>query len=71
MATDFCPEKYGMIFCPSCLSKGYTSGSQDIRKVCGMCGGFGLIKKERFGYKENQIIELAKNQLFAHSFSQL
>jgi len=42
----FSPERYGMIFCPDCNGLGkFTNDNEEI-KVCRVCGGFGLIKKE-------------------------
>jgi DnaJ-class molecular chaperone len=42
----FSPEKYGMIFCPDCNGLGKVTNDNEEIKVCRVCGGFGLIKKE-------------------------
>jgi uncharacterized OB-fold protein len=39
------PEKYGMVVCPDCKSKGYVGYPK--RQCCPRCGGFGFIKKEK------------------------
>ena len=39
------PEKYGMVVCPNCKSKGYVGYPK--RRCCPKCGGFGFIKKEK------------------------
>ena len=44
MNKTFDPEKYGMVVCPLCKSKGFIINPK--RKCCTKCGGFGLIKKE-------------------------
>ncbi len=58
----FDPEKYGMIFCPGC--RGFGKSFHDARgvNVCKVCGGFGLIKKEKKGsvFDQNVPIELLK-----------
>ena len=38
------PEKYGMVVCSCCNSKGFIQNPQ--RQCCPKCGGFGFIKKE-------------------------
>jgi len=43
----FNPEKYGMIFCPDCSGSGRSFADAKGVNVCKVCGGFGLIKKER------------------------
>jgi hypothetical protein len=40
------PEKYKMIFCPSCEGTGKSSNGDEVAKVCSQCGGFGWVKKE-------------------------
>ena len=42
----FTPERYGMIFCPDCNGLGRFDNDNEEIKVCRVCGGFGLIKKE-------------------------
>jgi rRNA maturation endonuclease Nob1 len=42
----FDPEKYGMIFCPSCYGSGRSFNNPEGGHVCKVCGGFGLIKRE-------------------------
>ena len=44
------PEKYGMVVCPVCKSKGYFQNPE--RQCCPKCGGFGFIKKESEIFKE-------------------
>jgi hypothetical protein len=65
MTKNLRPEKYGMRPCPGCSGKGYCDESYGERKVCGMCGGFGFIKKEKFGTEKNpnQIMSMNKNFL--------
>jgi len=41
---NFDPEKYGMMVCPCCNSRGYIQNPK--RQCCPKCGGFGFIKKE-------------------------
>jgi DnaJ-class molecular chaperone len=41
------PEKYGMVLCPCCHSRGYIQNPE--RQYCPKCGGFGFIKKEEEG----------------------
>jgi hypothetical protein len=41
---NFNPEKYGMVACPCCNSRGYIQNPK--RQCCPKCGGFGFIKKE-------------------------
>ena len=43
----FTPEKYGMIFCPDCSGSGRSFADAKGVNVCKVCGGFGLIKKEK------------------------
>jgi len=43
---QFDPEKYKMIFCPSCRGTGKSSNGDEGGKVCRQCGGFGWVKKE-------------------------
>jgi DnaJ-class molecular chaperone len=43
----FAPEKYGMIFCPDCAGSGKSIYDAKEGSVCKVCGGFGLIKKEK------------------------
>jgi len=50
----FNPNKYGMIFCPSCSASGRFSNDVQGVNVCNVCGGFGLIKKEE---KKASLIE--------------
>jgi DnaJ-class molecular chaperone len=45
----FNPEKYTMIFCPSCGGTGKLLNDEEVN-VCSKCGGFGLVKKEE-GHK--------------------
>jgi DnaJ-class molecular chaperone len=40
------PEKYGMIFCPSCNGSGKSLSEATGVKVCKVCRGFGAIKRE-------------------------
>jgi len=40
----FIPEKYGMIFCPSCNGRGKFFKDLKGFNVCIVCGGFGAIK---------------------------
>jgi hypothetical protein len=40
------PERYGMIFCPSCNGFGKSFADAKGVNVCKVCGGFGAIKKE-------------------------
>jgi len=40
------PERYGMIFCPSCKGSGKSFTASKGVDVCKVCGGFGAIKKE-------------------------
>jgi DnaJ-class molecular chaperone len=42
----FNPEKYEMIYCPSCGGTGKSSNGDEKPKVCSQCGGFGWVKKE-------------------------
>jgi rRNA maturation endonuclease Nob1 len=42
----FDPEKYGMIFCPSCTGSSKSFIDPEGNNVCKVCGGFGLIKKQ-------------------------
>jgi len=44
MSKTFDPEKYGMVVCPLCKSKGSIINPK--RECCQKCGGFGFIKKE-------------------------
>jgi len=46
IAERFNPNKYGMIFCPSCSGSGRSFADAQGVNVCNICGGFGLIKKE-------------------------
>jgi uncharacterized OB-fold protein len=46
------PEKYGMLACPDCKSKGYVGYPK--RRCCPKCGGFGFIKKEK-GASDNEV----------------
>ena len=41
----FDPEKYGMVPCPSCDSRGYIRDPK--RQPCSTCGGFGFVIKGR------------------------
>ncbi len=43
---QFNPDKYKMIFCPSCKGTGKSTNRDKETKVCSQCGGFGWIKKE-------------------------
>jgi len=43
----FNPEKYGMIFCPNCCGSGRSFTNPEGGNVCKVCGGFGLIKREK------------------------
>jgi len=40
------PEKYGMIFCPSCKGSGKSFTASKGVDVCKVCRGFGAIKKD-------------------------
>lgn len=40
------PERYGMIFCPSCNGSGKSFADAKGVNVCKVCAGFGAIKKE-------------------------
>ena len=42
---SFNPEKYKMIYCPSCGGTGKSSIGDEKVKVCSRCGGFGWVKK--------------------------
>jgi DnaJ-class molecular chaperone len=42
----FDPGKYGMIFCPDCRGSGKSFHDSGRIKVCKLCGGFGLIRKQ-------------------------
>ncbi len=42
----FSPEKYHMDFCHACHGLGKTFGKGNLKEVCQVCGGFGLIKKQ-------------------------
>ena len=42
----FKPEKYHMDFCYPCHGLGKTFNKENLKEVCEVCGGFGLIKKE-------------------------
>jgi hypothetical protein len=48
--TSFDPERYGMIFCPSCHGPGKFMHDTMETEVCSVCGGFGLTI--RSGQKE-------------------
>ena len=43
---SFDPEKYKMVFCPSCKGTGKSSDEDGEVKVCNQCGGFKWVKKE-------------------------
>jgi DnaJ-class molecular chaperone len=43
----FDPKKYGMIFCPVCNGSGKSFDEVKGVNVCQLCGGFGLMKKEK------------------------
>ena len=43
----FTPEKYGMFFCPDCSGSGRSFANAKEMNVCKVCGGFGLIKKNK------------------------
>ena len=43
----FDPEKYGMIFCPGCSGSGKSFDDAKGVNVCKICGGCGLIKREK------------------------
>jgi len=43
----FNPERYGMVLCLRCISRGYIQNPK--RQCCPKCGGFGFIKKEEEG----------------------
>jgi rRNA maturation endonuclease Nob1 len=52
------PERYGMIFCPSCKGSGKSFTAGKGVDVCKVCGGFGAIKKEdknRFNDKRARV----------------
>lgn len=55
----FDPEKYGMIICPCCSSKGYIQNPK--RQCCPKCGGFGFVKKEA----EEDTNNLSQNYLLS------
>ncbi len=44
---SFNPERYGMTFCPSCRGSGRSLADTQEANVCKVCGGFGLIKREK------------------------
>jgi hypothetical protein len=46
MDKSFNPEKYNMIYCPSCRGTGKSFNGDEGVKVCTQCGGFGWVKKE-------------------------
>jgi len=48
--TSFDPERYGMMFCPSCHGPGKFIHGTIETEVCSVCGGFGLTI--RAGQKE-------------------
>jgi hypothetical protein len=43
--TSFDPERYGMIFCPSCHGQCKFIHDNMETEVCSVCGGFGLTIK--------------------------
>jgi rRNA maturation endonuclease Nob1 len=47
MGRRFNPDRYGMIYCPVCEGSGKLFNGVEERVVCRICGGFGLIKKEK------------------------
>jgi len=42
----FDPERYKMLYCPSCRGAGRSPNGEEGVMVCSQCGGFGWIKKE-------------------------
>ena len=50
----FNPWKYNMNFCNECHGLGKTFNEDDSKKVCQICGGFGLIKKQGCGFEEEE-----------------
>jgi rRNA maturation endonuclease Nob1 len=56
----FALEKYGMIFCPICAGSGKSVYDAKEGRVCKVCGGFGLIKKEENDFHGKRV----KVQLF-------
>jgi rRNA maturation endonuclease Nob1 len=43
-----------MNFCNECHGLGETFNEDDSKKVCQICGGFGLIKKQGCGLEEEE-----------------
>ncbi len=43
----FDPDRYGMDYCPVCNGSGRSSNGAEGMVVCKICGGFGLIKREK------------------------
>ncbi|HUL37705.1 MAG TPA: hypothetical protein VLW47_08460 [Thermodesulfobacteriota bacterium] len=48
----FNPEKYHMSFCHECHGLGKTVTKENLKKVCQVCGGFGLIKKQKTRFEK-------------------
>ncbi len=48
----FNPAKYHMNFCHECHGLGKTFDKENLKEVCHVCGGFGLIKRQGSGFEE-------------------
>ena len=47
MGRRFNPDRYGMIYCLVCRGSGKLFKGMEGGIACKICGGFGLIKKEK------------------------
>ncbi len=56
VSRPFNPERYGMIYCPACKGSGNFFNGVGGRVVCGLCGGFGLIRKGEKNVHDDRVI---------------
>jgi len=47
LGRGFDPARYRMDYCPGCNGSGRSSNGAEGMVVCRICGGFGLIKREK------------------------
>jgi DnaJ-class molecular chaperone len=52
MGERFNSDRYGMIYCPVCKGSGKLSNGVEEEVVCKVCGGFGLVKKQKSSSEE-------------------